>query len=157
MSDFHLMLEEQIPGLMRYAAALTRDADEAGELVEDTVREALANQLQCRDADIRVRLLTMLHDLRGNPFRRPTGPLGSPNRDPKARLTPSQLDRALGQLPEEQRAIILLIGLEATSYSDTAAILRISLGTMRSRLSRGRVALRQAMGVGTASRVARAA
>ena len=40
MSDFHLLLEEQIPQLMRYASALTRDSDEAAELVEDTVREA---------------------------------------------------------------------------------------------------------------------
>src|SRR4029077_20564780 len=103
-------------------------------------------------ADIRVRLFTLLHDLRGNPFRQPAGPLSAPNRDPKAMLTLSQIDRALGQLPEEQRAIILLIGLEGMSYGDTAAILRISLGTMRSRLSRGRTALRQAMGVGKAQR-----
>ncbi len=41
MSDFDFLLEEQIPHLMRYAAALTRDPDEADELVEDTIREAL--------------------------------------------------------------------------------------------------------------------
>jgi len=157
VSDFHLLLEEESPNLMRYASALTRDPDEASELVEDTVREALANQRdRRRDADIRVWLLTMLHDLRGTPFRGLT--LGnSAARDPAARLTLSQFDRALGQLPEEQRAIILLIGLEGMSYGQTAAILRISLATMRSRLSRGRASLRQTLGVDKAPRIARAA
>ena len=155
MSDFHLLLEEEIPRLMRYASALTRDADEAGELVEDTVREALAEERRCR-GDIHLWLLTRLHDLRGNPFRHVFGTATSVA-NPKRQLTLSQLDRALGQLPEEQRAIILLIGLEGMSYSETAAILRITLGTMRSRLSHARAALRRAMGVDGAGRVSHAA
>ncbi len=69
VSDFHLLLEEQIPKLMRYATALTRDADEAEELIAETIREALAEQRRCR-GNLRVWLLTLLHDLRGNPFRR---------------------------------------------------------------------------------------
>ncbi|HWD59732.1 MAG TPA: sigma factor-like helix-turn-helix DNA-binding protein [Stellaceae bacterium] len=158
MSDFHLLLEEQIPQLMRYASALTRDADEAAELVEDTVHEALADERHCRSSgDIRVRLLTILHDLHGNPFRQPGGPFSPPQRDPRANLTLSQLDRALGRIPEEQRAVILLIGLEGMSYDDTAAILRIPLGTMRSRLARGRANLRELMGVAKKARAARGA
>jgi RNA polymerase sigma-70 factor, ECF subfamily len=155
VSDFHLLLEEEIPRLMRYASALTRDADTMVELVEDTVREALAEERR-RRANLRVWLLTILHDLRGNPFR---GSLetAAPVADPKAQLNLSQLDRALGQLPEEQRAVILLIGLEGVSYSETAAVLRITLGTVRSRLSRGRAVLRRAMGVGGAVRAAHAA
>jgi RNA polymerase sigma-70 factor, ECF subfamily len=145
VSDFHLLLEEEIPRLMRYASALTRDADTAMELVEDTVRDALAEERR-RHSNLRVWLLTILHDLRGNPFRL-SFEAATPVADPKAPLTLSQLDRALGQLPEEQRAVILLVGLEGMSYSETAAILRITLGTMRSRLSRARAALRRAMGV----------
>ena len=156
MSDFHLLLEEQLPKLMRYATALTRDADEAEELIADTIREALAEQRRCR-GDLRVWLLTILHDLRGNPFRYSFETAAAPAADPNAPLTLSQLDRALGQLPEEQRAAILLIGLEGLSYSDTAAVLRITPSTMRSRLSRGRAALRRAMGVEAAPRVAHAA
>ena len=148
MSDFHFLLEEQIPNLMRYASALTRDGDEAGELVEDTVREALAHQhLRGGKAAIRTWLYTTLHDLRGNPFRHISGPLGAANSDPKAPLTLSQLDRALGQLHEEQRAVILLIGLEGMSYTDTATILRISIEMMRSRLARARADLRRLMGI----------
>ena len=155
MSDFHLLLEEQIPQLMRYASALTRDPEQASDLVEDTVIEALAHQRDCR-GDIRVWLLTILHDLRGNPFRQMTAVVTVG--EPTETLTLSQLDRALGQLPEEQRAAILLVGLEGMSYEKTAAILRIPVSTVRSRLSRGREGLRRAMGVAdTASRRTRAA
>ena len=159
MSDFHLLLEEQIPQLMRYASALTRDTDEAVDLVEDTVREALAHPRQClgnTSGNIRVGLLTILHDLRGNPFRQMT--LGTPgHRDPEAKLTLSDLDRALGQLPEEQRALILLIGLERLSYADAATALRMSASSMRFRLSRARAELRRLMGVENPAPVAHAA
>jgi|HubBroStandDraft_6_1064221.scaffolds.fasta_scaffold91808_3 RNA polymerase sigma-70 factor (ECF subfamily) len=156
MSDFHLVLEEQLPKLMRYATALTRDPDEAGELVEDTVREALAQQRHCT-GNIRTWLLRVLHKLRDNPFRQDSLFVGLFDRAPAAALTLSRLDRALGQLPEEQRAIILLIGLEGMTYAETADILRIPVGTMRSRLSRGRAFLCQALGVADAPRVPRAA
>lgn len=155
LSDVHLLLEEQIPALMRYASALTRDADEAADLVEDTLREALAHQREYR-GDLRVWLLTLLHDLRGNPFRAMT--LGSPVvADTAARLTLSQLDRALGRLPELHRAVILLIGLERLSYADAATVLRITPAILRSRLSRARAELRRLMGVAAPRRVARAA
>lgn len=157
MSDFHLLLEEQLPKLMRYATALTREPDEAEKLVEDTVHEALANRDHCpRDGSIRLWLLTILHDLRDNPFRR-ASEATLPTRDPGAELTLSDLDRAMGHLLEEQRAIILLIGLEAMTYEQTAAILRIPVGTMRSRLARGRDGLRRALGLNPAMGEIRAA
>jgi RNA polymerase sigma-70 factor (ECF subfamily) len=55
------------------------------------------------------------------------------------------LDQALAQLPEEQRQVILLVGLEGMSYEDAAAILDVPIGTIRSRLSRGRESLRKLM------------
>ena len=54
-----------------------------------------------------------------------------------------ELERALDQLPLEQHQVILLVGLEGMSYEDTAGILTIPVGTVRSRLSRGRDALRK--------------
>ncbi len=145
MHDFHLLFEEQIPSLLRYATALTRDPEQAVDLVEDTVREALDYQRHCRGS-VRVWLFTLLHDLRGNPFREMTRPAPA-LRDPRERLTLSDLDRAMGELPEEQRAALLLIGLERFSYAEAAATLRITVGTLRSRLSRGRANLRRLMGV----------
>jgi RNA polymerase sigma-70 factor (ECF subfamily) len=49
----------------------------------------------------------------------------------------------LAQLPLEQRQVILLVGLEGMSYEDTAGIVSFPIGTVRSRLSRGRDALRK--------------
>ena len=54
---------------------------------------------------------------------------------------------SLAQVPEEQRQVILLVGLEGMSYEDAAAVLQIPVGTVRSRLSRGREALRMLMGM----------
>jgi RNA polymerase sigma-70 factor (ECF subfamily) len=54
-----------------------------------------------------------------------------------------ELERALAQLPLEQHQVILLVGLEGMSYEDTAGILTIPVGTVRSRLSRARDALRK--------------
>ena len=54
-----------------------------------------------------------------------------------------ELERALAQLSLEQQQVILLVGLEGMSYEDTAEILTIPVGTVRSRLSRGRDALRK--------------
>ena len=55
------------------------------------------------------------------------------------------LDRALNRLPTAQRSVILLVGLEGMSYGDVSAVLGIPVGTVRSRLSRGRETLRRKM------------
>ena len=65
----------------------------------------------------------------------------------EAGLELRDLDRALGRLPLEQRAVILLIGLEGMSYDEVAATLNVPVGTVRSRLSRGRSALGHLMGI----------
>jgi RNA polymerase sigma-70 factor (ECF subfamily) len=53
--------------------------------------------------------------------------------------------RAFSALPEEQRAVLLLVGVEDLSYQDAARVLRVPIGTVMSRLSRGRERLRRAM------------
>ena len=62
------------------------------------------------------------------------------------------LERAMAGLPSERREIILLVSLEGMSYEAVAKLLGVAIGTVRSRLSRGRAALRQAMdrGIGPA-------
>jgi RNA polymerase sigma-70 factor (ECF subfamily) len=56
------------------------------------------------------------------------------------------LSRALDALTEEQRQVILLVGLEEMSYRDATEILDIPVGTVMSRLSRGRGRLRALVG-----------
>ena len=67
--------------------------------------------------------------------------------DPTASRQLRELDEAIGKLAMEQRQVILLIGLEGMSYQEVAAILNVPIGTVRSRLSRGREALRRLMGM----------
>ena len=57
------------------------------------------------------------------------------------------LEAALGKLPPEQRQVILLVGLEGMRYEEVAVILGVPVGTVRSRLSRGRDELRRLMGM----------
>ncbi len=57
------------------------------------------------------------------------------------------LDRALAKLPEDQRAVILLAGLEGMPYETIADFIGVPVGTIRSRLSRGRATLRQLIGI----------
>ena len=55
------------------------------------------------------------------------------------------LERALGKLPEEQRAVVLLVGVEGLSYAESATVLDVPVGTVMSRLARGRARLRMFM------------
>jgi RNA polymerase sigma-70 factor (ECF subfamily) len=147
MSDIRAVLQAETLRLRRYAVALTRDVTQADDLVEDTLREAIARGFEERDETaLGVWLLTILHEQRDNPFR-----LAEPSAPPRPQLYPaveatlSRFDRALGRLPEEQRAAILLIGLEGMTYEATALILGISITTMRARLLRGRETLAREM------------
>ena len=69
------------------------------------------------------------------------------NTDPTASRQMRELERALGMLPLEQREAILLVGLEGLRYDEAAIVAGIPIGTIRSRLSRGREALRQILGL----------
>ena len=59
------------------------------------------------------------------------------------RLEIRDLDTALQALPEEQRAVVLLVGLEQMTYEEAARLLEVPIGTVMSRLSRGRERLRR--------------
>jgi RNA polymerase sigma-70 factor (ECF subfamily) len=61
------------------------------------------------------------------------------------------LDRTLQQLPAEQRAALLLVGMEALSYREAAKVLGVPVGTVMSRLSRARERLRALLAEGEAA------
>lgn len=58
------------------------------------------------------------------------------------RLEIRDLDAALRLLPDEQRAVLLLVGLEQLTYEETAQALGVPVGTVMSRLSRARARVR---------------
>jgi RNA polymerase sigma-70 factor (ECF subfamily) len=155
MSEYHRLVEEQIPRLRRYARALTRNRDRADDLVQDTLSRALIKEEFWQPGtNLRAWLFTIMHHQNVNNVRRDiresamvdidristTLPATT---DPSASRKLVELDRALAQLPLDQRQVILLVGLEGMSYEETAGILGIPVGTVRSRLSRGRQALRE--------------
>ena len=166
MSATHKGIEAEIPRLRRYARALTRDVVAADDLVQESLTRALSKlDLWREGTELRAWLFTILHNQYVNHVRRSirtgtavelddTAPALSRPANQEKRLELRDLDRALGQLPSDQRATILLIGLEGMSYAEVGAVLEIPVGTVRSRLSRGRLALRQLMDVPPGRRAA---
>jgi RNA polymerase sigma-70 factor, ECF subfamily len=166
MGDFARLLESQIPRLRRYARALTRDVTRADDLVQSCLERALARQqLWQPGTDLRAWLFTILHNLHVNEVRsalREDGRIAAEASQSLPAVGPSalavlqlrELDRAIGSLPATQRQVILLVGLEEMRYEEVAKILDIPVGTVRSRLSRGRQLLRKMMeeGLRTPSR-----
>jgi RNA polymerase sigma-70 factor, ECF subfamily len=159
MSEFTKLLETEIPRLRRYARALTRDPVRADDLVQDCLVRAIAKQhLWQPETNLRAWLFTILHNQNINDIRRsireetkiPAEEVTPPLTvacDPTSALQIRDLERALATLAAEQRQVILLVGLEGMRYEEVAAILNIPIGTVRSRLSRGRETLRRLMDV----------
>ncbi len=154
MSDFGGLLEHEIPRLRRYARALTRDATRADDLVQSCLLRALAkSHLWQPGTDLRAWLFTILHNQHVNDVRRAVreginipvedvAPLLTVPSTQGAALQLRDLDRAMSQLPEEQHQVLLLVGLEGMRYEEVAVVLDVPVGTVRSRLSRGRDMLR---------------
>jgi RNA polymerase sigma-70 factor (ECF subfamily) len=153
-----------IPRLRRYARALTGNAEQADDLVQDCLERGLSRfHLWRRGSDLRAWLFTIMHNLHVNNLRRarirPDAAV-LPDWDATGAVLPLQEDivalrsiiAALGQLPDEQREVILLVGLEEMSYREAAAALGIPIGTVMSRLARGRERLRQLTGSSEPSR-----
>src|SRR5579864_2099059 len=159
MTGFGSLLQNEIPRLRRYARALTRDATRADDLVQSCLMRALAkSHLWQPGTDLRAWLFTILHNQHVNDVRRAVREgVSVPVEDASQLLTTPaaqgaslqlrDLDRAMARLPEEQRQVLLLVGLEGMRYEQVAMVLRLPVGTVRSRLSRGRDALRRLMGV----------
>lgn len=151
-------IAEHIPRLRRYARALAGDSYRADDLVQDTLERALAKfYLWRRGSDLRAWLFTIMHNVFINQLKArrelalddavENGLQSPPQSDP---FELRDLDAALRQLPVEQREVLLLVGLEQLSYSEVSKALGIPVGTVMSRLSRGRERLRTVMsGVAT--------
>jgi RNA polymerase sigma-70 factor (ECF subfamily) len=154
MSDFHRLIEGEIPRLRRYARALTRSADRADDLVQETLMRAIAKaHLWQIGTDIRAWLFTIMHNQHVNMVRRAMRDGANVDieqlssalvatTDPTASRQLRELENALSRLRDEHREVILLVGLEGLSYEAAAQILDVPVGTVRSRLSRGRDELR---------------
>lgn len=148
-------LVEHIPGLRRYARALTGDSWAADDLVQDTLERACSKwRLWAVGSDLRAWLFTVMHNLFVNQVRSASQQLQSRTLDieevahelpdPDSDAAPAiDLQRCLMRLPAEQRAVLLLVTLEDMSYKDVARVTGVPMGTVMSRLSRGRTRLQE--------------
>ena len=142
-----------IPRLRRYARALTGERARADDLVQDTLERALIKlHLWQPGSDLRAWLFTLMHNVFINQLRAQSARFTTGLDDEAAQVAvrPTQTDglevrdlqAVLLRLPEEQREVLLLVGLEQMTYEETAGVLEIPVGTVMSRLSRGRERLR---------------
>lgn len=167
VSQTEQLIAEQIPRLRRYARALLGDPVRADDLVQETLLRGLSRRhLWQPGTDIRAWMFTILHNIHVNNQRKRhvRKDYQEPLEDQPELATPStqeksleirDLSRALELLPEPQRQVVLLVGLEGMDYKKVADVLEIPLGTVMSRLHRGREALRQLMAYGQARTTAR--
>jgi RNA polymerase sigma-70 factor (ECF subfamily) len=158
--DIRDELMEHVPRLRRYARALINNRDLADDLVQDTLERALGRTaLFQAGTDLRAWLFTIMHNVFANQARKASvravhvsvdddsvaeSEFAVPAEQSRS-LEMRDLDYALQRLPTEQREVVLLVGLEEMSYADVALALDIPIGTVMSRLSRGRERLRALM------------
>ena len=144
-----------VPRLRRYARALAGNRDDADDLVQDTMERAWAKSgLWHGVADMCAWLFSIMHNLHVDGIRRPKLATVTMDDDtPEVAMAPTQGERlavldlqaALDLLPIEQKEIVLLVALEDMAYAEIATTLGIPIGTVMSRLSRGRERLRALM------------
>ncbi len=155
-------LQALIPRLRRYAHALARHPVQPDDLVQDTLERAWSRRRQWQPGtDLRAWLFTILHNAFVSELRRfsarggLTDSFDTADREPVSRQPHEavashpglmlDIERALAALSVDQRAVVLLVGLEDLSYREAADVLDIPVGTVMSRLARGRARLRELM------------
>jgi RNA polymerase sigma-70 factor, ECF subfamily len=149
LGGFQQGVEAAVPALRRYARALTRDAELADDLVQDTLVRALRSEHLFHGGDIRSWLYTILTNLNRNRLRslarRPTITALDDNDAPDMAGPEAggrDIERALATLVEDQRAALLLVVLEGLTYREVAEVQGVPIGTVMSRLARARAQIK---------------
>ena len=152
--DIDDQLRELLPRLRRFARWLTRDPNSADDLVQSTLERALSRwgsrrddtalrpwlfaiaYRQFLDGKRRARRYASMLEL----FR---GDAEAEQPSVEREVIAQSVVQALERLPDEQRHLLLWVSVEGLSYRDVANLLDVPIGTVMSRLSRARAALRR--------------
>jgi RNA polymerase sigma-70 factor (ECF subfamily) len=141
-----------IPNLRRYARALVGDRDAADDLVQDTLERAMLKFHLWRPGNLRAWLFSIMHNVFVNQLKsRKLSPSAELDENFPGAASPEwvtdvrDLERALASLAAEQREVVLMVSLEDMSYQEVSRALGVPIGTVMSRLSRGRERLRRFM------------
>jgi RNA polymerase sigma-70 factor, ECF subfamily len=158
-ADLHAELVALLPRLRRFARALARNAHDADDLVQLALERALARAAQARaDAPLagwmfRIVRNAWIDELRARGRRARMFASGE-SAEQLADASSSEhaealsMQDALARLPEEQRSAVALVLIEGLSYKEAAHVMQVPIGTLTSRLARGREALQAMLGEG---------
>jgi RNA polymerase sigma-70 factor, ECF subfamily len=148
-----------LPRLRRFARALARNADDADDLLQVAIERALRRAAQLRDDaplanwmfgivrhawidELRARgrgARVFVPESEGQQVPDPGG---------SADAELLSVQDAMARLPEEQRVAVALVLIEGLSYKEAAHVMEVPLGTLTSRLARGRETLQTLLGEG---------
>ena len=144
---------EHIPRLRRYARALLGDRYAADDLVQDTLERAWNKfHLWRPGSDLRAWLFAIMHNVFVNQVRSKRSEIERTMEElPEVPMRATQSDaleiadvgRALRALPDDQREVLLLVAIEEMTYVEASRALEVPIGTVMSRLSRGRERMRR--------------
>lgn len=160
-----LEMETLIPNLRAYARMLTHNRANADDLVQACLERAIDKVARFEPGtNLKGWLFTILRNLYINDCRRAARWEMASDATDMESLFPaaaSQINslalqefmQAFERLNEAERSLLLMVAVEGLSYEDTARILEVPIGTVRSRLSRARAHLRELLGVGEAERL----
>lgn len=159
--DFGQQLIAILPRLRRFALSLTGRREVADDLVQLACERALAHQASFMPG---TRFDSWLFRILRNAWfdqlrrRRTEGPMEDVHEhenllatggeaDAETRLTLQRVWSLIGDLPEDQREVLLLVSVEGLSYKEAAEVLDVPIGTVMSRLSRARTRIAAAAGI----------
>lgn len=155
---FAVAVAAEIPRLRRFARVLAKRSDIADDLVQETLVRAIAAQSQfASGTNLRAWLFTILRHARAAAIRRDSRSPIMPYDDVREpavsggqeeRQAMQDVASAFARLPKAQQEALWLIVVEGLDYSEAARILDVPQGTLRSRLSRARDALKIGIGLG---------
>lgn len=150
--DFTRSMMSAIPSLRAFAISLTGHADRADDLVQDTVMRAWAHAGSFQaGTNMKAWLFTILRNLFTSEYRKRrrevedvdgeyANTLASPA-EQEGHVSFNDLREALAKLPDDQREAVLLVGASGFSYEEAAEICGCAVGTIKSRVNRGRARL----------------
>lgn len=149
--NFEQELVIHLPSLRRYAYALTGSQQNAEDLVQDCLARAWEKlHLWQIGSNLRTWLFTIMHNLYINQCKKKKPTVSIEDIDeiadnyssPEQQIYVEDLQKALHQLPFDQKEVLLMVALEGMQYSEVAKILNVPIGTVMSRLHRARERLR---------------
>ncbi|MCW5938208.1 MAG: sigma-70 family RNA polymerase sigma factor [Fimbriimonadaceae bacterium] len=158
---FERMAEAVFPSLFGMALRLTKDREEAGDLSQEALVRAYEAFDRFDGRNFKAWILRILTNLYINKYRRrqregisgsldedqaiePPAPADeAPDRQVFDHLLGAEVEHALAQVPEVFRIAVMLSDIEGMTYEEIAEVTEVPVGTVRSRIARGRAALRQ--------------